>query len=115
VLYFNELQYRFLDAVAGQTTPYLRFRFTAPTASCYTCNDTISLVISSSNGQPYKPKTSTTNIVVQFLPALSSDRDFSVGVSADATLIWSGSWLYYAIYMRGGGLVANVDYLLQIS
>lgn len=34
--------------------------------------------------RPYTPVNDFKNLVVQFLPALSSDRDFSVGTFADA-------------------------------
>jgi hypothetical protein len=69
--------------------------------------------------RPYTPVNNFNNLVVQFLPALSSDRDFSVGTFADAQLLTSpccsNYHYYYSIQMRYGGLVAGADYLMQIS
>lgn len=118
VLFFHEVQHRFLDAVANQKTPYLRFRFTLPYGSSNN-NDVFNIYLLDNTAQrPYTPVNGFSNLVVQFLPALSSDRDFSVGVFADAQLINSGCcsyYYYYAIQMRSGGLVLGRDYLMQIS
>jgi len=68
--------------------------------------------------RPYTPVNNMNNLVVQFLPALSSDRDFSVGTFADAQLLSSSCCpvvYYYAIQMRYGGLNIGGDYLMQIS
>ena len=107
-----------MDAVANQKTPYLRFRFTQPYGSS-TSNDVFYINLPDNTaGRAFTPVNNNNNLVVQFLPALSSDRDFSVGTFADARLIDSGCcsyYYYYEIQMRYGGLVAGRDYLLQIS
>ena len=115
MLFFHEVQYRFLDAVTAQKTPYLRFRFTLPVGSS-TSSDVFNIYLQDNTAQrPYTPVNNLNNLVVQFLPALSWDRDFSVGTFGDAQLINSGSVYYYAVQMRYGGLNAGGDYLMQIS
>jgi hypothetical protein len=65
--------------------------------------------------QPYTPVTSNNNLICQFLPAVSFDRDFSVGMFGQGTLLNTGSQFYYQIQMYNGGLTGGADYLLQIS
>jgi len=117
VLFFHELQYRYLEAVSGQTTPYLRFRFRAIQGSSgYEDNIRIYLPDNLAQ-QPYTPVNNQNGLVVQFMPALSAgDRDFSVGFFGDGYLKVSGSAYYYDVYIRhGGGLTQWDDYMIQIS
>lgn len=66
--------------MSGQTTPYIKFRFTATITS--TASGDILRIYLPSNAaqQAYSPVTSGSNLICQFLPAVSYDRDFSVGV-----------------------------------
>jgi hypothetical protein len=98
VLFYHEVQHRFLDAIASQRTPYLRFRFTLPvTSTIY--SDVFYIYLSDNTAaRPFIPVNNRNNLVVQFLPALSSDRDFSVGTFADAQLIDSGCCSYFFYY-----------------
>jgi hypothetical protein len=49
------------------------------------------------------------------LPALSGDKDFTIGMFAQASLLNTGSQFYFEIYFNNGGLTAGADYLLQIN
>lgn len=116
VLFFHETQYRYLDAVANQKTPYLRFRFTA-TITSSTASDILRIYLPDDLAtQPYSPVNNKNDLVCQFLPALSpGDRDFSVGLFSIGTVSSQSSAYVFEINMAYGGLTAGKDYLLQIS
>lgn len=102
--------------MSGQTTPYLRFRFTQ-VRSCSTVDDRLYIYLPDDLAQqPYTPVHNNNHLVVQFLPALSAgDSDFSVGFFSDGYLKTSSSKYYIDIFMRYGGIHSGGDYLLQIS
>jgi hypothetical protein len=112
---FYETQYKFLQAVATQSTQYIKFRFNSPVTSTQS-NDLYYIYLATSNaGQAFTPKTSGSNVIAQFLPSMApGDSDFSVGSYAECTLGNNGAY-YYICYMRYGGLLANNDYLVQLS
>jgi len=103
--------------VSGQTTPYIKFRFTAADTSSGSGDILRIYLPSNAAQQAYTPVTSGSNLICQFLPAVSYDRDFSVGVYSQGALsnTGAGGQYYYEIYFRNGGLYAGQDYLLQIS
>ena len=74
---FYENQVRYLEAVAGQTTPYFRLRYTL-TNSYDGSNDYMRIYLYSTT--TFSSVTSWTNLICQFLPAVSAEFDFSVGI-----------------------------------
>lgn len=80
---FYETQYKYLQAISGQTTPYIKFRFTAPISSSGS-RDIYYIYLPNNNaGQAFSPVTSGSNMIGQFLPAMSAgDSDFSIGAFA---------------------------------
>ena len=96
VLYFHELQYKYLEAVSGQTTPYMKFRFRSPTTSHTSYTDYMRVILEDWLGyQAFTPINNSSNLVAQFLPALGpGDSDFGVGFSARATLQHNGNNRY---------------------
>lgn len=112
---FYEVQYRYLEAVTGQTTQYIKFRFNQVQV-CSSSSDILYIYLTgSSAGTPFTPVTSGSNVIAQFLPALNSgDRDFSIGYFAECTLGNSGGY-YYSCNLRVGGLTPFADYLVQLS
>ena len=110
---FFENQYRYLDAKSGQETPYLRFRFTIPYA-----HDGISdrIDISLHTTTTLASQHSTTQLIAQFLPAVSAERDFSIGFYGQVARHTDGSGhYYYRITGPLGGYIQGYDVLLQIS
>lgn len=79
-------------------------------------NDLLRIYLPSNGAQqPFTPVNNNANLKCQFLPALSVDKDFSIGMYAQASLLNSGSQFYYEVYFNNGGLTGGGDYLLQIS
>ena len=117
VIFFHELQYRYIEAVAGQKTPYLRFRFRAIISSHTGTYDRLRIYLPDDLAQqPFTPVNSHSNMVAQFLPALSGgDRDFSVGWASEAYVLTASSRYYIEVDIRYGGLYSGRDYLLQLS
>lgn len=76
---FYEIQTRYLEAVAGQTTPYFKMRMTI-TNSYDGANDYFDVYVNSNS--VFVSQTSTTNLICQLLPAVSAERDFSIGYYA---------------------------------
>jgi hypothetical protein len=61
-----------LQANSGVFTPYFRFRFTVPATFNGANGDYITISLPDDLGdQPFRPKTSTTNLFCNFLPATS--------------------------------------------
>ena len=90
------MQYKYLEAVSGQKTPYLRFRFRSIIGS-YTGNvDYMRIYLPDDLGsQPFSPVNNANDMVAQFLPALSSgDRDFGVGFFSRCRRLTSSSRYY---------------------
>jgi hypothetical protein len=109
---FYETQYKFLQAIAGQSTQNIKFRFTCPITSSQNSDVYYIYLPSGGAGQPFTPKTSGSNVIGQFLPAMApGDRDFSIGSFAQCSLISN----YYACYLRYGGLISGNNYLVQLS
>ena len=111
------MQYRYLEAVTNQKTPYLRFRFRAIVGASGQ-EDNLRIYLPDNVAQrAYTPVNNLNGLVVQFMPALSAgDRDFSVGFFGDGYLKNSGSAYYYDVYIRaGGGIRQWNDYMVQIS
>ena len=115
VAHFYETQWKFLEAVTGQKTQYIKFRFTQVVTSSTNSDEFWVYLHDDQSQQPFSPVNSFSNVVVQFLPALSGDSDFSIGQYAQATLTTSSSRYMYQIYLRRGGLTGGHDYLMQIS
>lgn len=119
VLFYHELQYRYLEGVAGQTTPYLRFRYTQVIYASATDREDRLVIYLPDNtaNRPFTPVNNNNDLVVQFLQAMGpGDRDFSVGLSGTGYLRNDGSKYYYEIYLWGtGGLTRWRDYMVQIS
>lgn len=111
---FYETQYIFKQAISGQSTQYLKFRFTAPPAIS-TTGDLFYIYLAGTAGTAFSPMTSGSNVIAQFLPSMGAgDRDFSIGTFSECTLDTSGTY-YYTCYMRYAGLAASADYLIQLS
>ena len=96
VRYFHEMQYKYLQAVSGQKTPYLRFRFRAAVSSHTSQNDYLRVYLEDNLGtEPFSPVNNQSNLVAQFMPALGpGDRDFGVGFSSRGTIKTSSSAYY---------------------
>ena len=58
---------------------------------------------------------STTQLIAQFLPAVSAERDFSIGFYGQVARYTSSGNYYYRITGPLGGYVQGTDVLLQIS
>jgi hypothetical protein len=78
--YFFEIQYRFLQAVTSQSTQYLKFRLTSPMTNSGSSDKIQIWLPDNTAGRPFTPKTSGNNMICQFLPAMSADQDFTVGI-----------------------------------
>ena len=109
---FYENQWRFLEAVAGQTTPYFRIRLTSEN-SFDGSGDWIRVHVR--NSPAFATRTSTSNLICQLLPAVSAEKDFAIGYYAECSRTTSGSGHYYHLTGPVGGWTAGKDYLLQIS
>ena len=110
---FYENQYRFLEAVSSQTTPYVRFRFTVPSGHDGV-NDKIRLYLHQTSA--LSSRNSNSQLIGQLLPAVSAERDFSVGYYMRCSKLTDGSSNhYYECIGPEGGYITGNDYLLQIS
>ena len=111
------MQYKYLEAITGQQTPYLRFRFRSIIGSYTGSYDYLRIYLPDNLAQePFSPVNNHNDLVCQFLPATSSgDRDFSVGFSSRGTVKTASSAYYIEIDIRHGGINSGVDYFLQIS
>lgn len=82
---FHEIQYKYLEAVTGQTTKYLKFRMVGPRTSS-NGEDTLMISLPSNSGsQAFIPPSGTsTQLIGQLLPVygLNTDNDYSVGMLA---------------------------------
>lgn len=109
---FYENQVRYLEAVSGQTTPHFRMRYTL-TNSYDGSNDYTRIYLRSTS--IFTSVTSWSNLICQFLPAVSAEADFSVGIYGECykTTEANGNHYYHVIGPVGGYTAG--DYLLQIT
>ena len=109
---FFENQYRYLEAVSGQATPYFRMRMTL-TNSFDGSNDWVRIFLKQTS--TFTSLTTSSNLICQFLPAVSAERDFAIGIYGECYKTTDGNGdHYYHIIGPVGGYTAG-DYLLQIS
>lgn len=73
---FFENQFRYLEAVPGQTTPYFRIRMTI-TRTMDGDGDLVRVYTKSTT--IFDSVNTGTNLICQILPAVSAERDFSIG------------------------------------
>ena len=108
---FYENQWRYLEAVSGQTTPYLRMRLRVDQG--YDGDDSDYTILYLKSSTVFVPS-DTNHIKVFLLPAVSAERDFGIGYYAKGRKVADGS--YYRIdFQFRGGWTSNMDYLLQIQ
>lgn len=89
---FFENQYRFLEAVAGQTTPYLRFRIRVHLGH-NGISDKIRIYLHTTT--TLSSINSNSQLICQLLPAVSAERDFSIGYYGLCKKSSSGGHHYY--------------------
>lgn len=73
---FYENQMRYLEAVSGQSTPYFRMRMTL-TNSFDGSNDWVRIFLKQTS--TFTTLNSNSNLICQFLPAVSAEKDFAIG------------------------------------
>ena len=67
------MQYKYLEAITGQQTPYLRFRFRSIIGSYTGSYDYLRIYLPDNLAQePFSPVNNHNDLVCQFLPATSS-------------------------------------------
>ena len=76
-------------------------------------NDYIRLFLHSTT--TLSSQTSSSQLICQLLPAVSAERDFSVGYYGQCSKATSGGHHYYHMVGPYGGWIGGSDYLLQIS
>ena len=108
---FFENQVRFLEAVSGQTTPYFRFRLRSE-AGWDGSGDWFRVHLRSTTTFSSR---NTNTMTCQFLPAVSAERDFSVGYYGECYKTSDGNGHIYHITGPIGGWNTDWDYLIQIQ
>lgn len=98
--------------MSGQATPYFRMRMTL-TNSFDGSNDWVRIFLKQTS--TFTSLTTSSNLICQFLPAVSAERDFAIGIYGECYKTTDGNGdHYYHIIGPVGGYTAG-DYLLQIS
>ena len=113
---YYENQVRFLEAVSGQTTPYFRMRLTSENTFGATGSNNYIRVYTKST-TVFKSSTSSDNLICMLLPAISAEKDFTIGYYGECSRAAEGgtSYIYYTMKGPFGGWDANGDYLLHIQ
>jgi hypothetical protein len=77
-------------------------------------SDNIYIYLPSNAGtEPFRSVNENSNMMCQFLPAISAERDFTVGFYSQCYIENTGSqWRYVVNYVHGG--LAAGDYLFQL-
>lgn len=108
---YYENNVKFIEAVASQTTNNFKFRFTINNAFDGDA-DVVRIYLNS--GSVFVNQNSPKYLICQILPAVSAEKDFSIGYYAECSRNTVGSNYYYELKGPMGGWIAG-DYLLQIS
>lgn len=109
---YYENKVRFIEAVALQTTNNFKFRFTINNAFDGD-GDVVRIYLNSPS--VFVNVNSPKYLICQILPAVSAEKDFSIGYYAECSRNTDGSSnIYYELKGPMGGWIAG-DYLLQVS
>jgi hypothetical protein len=111
---YYEYQTRYVQSVAGASTPVLKFRFVNPVALTYTTD--ILNIYSVSDVQPtyYQNAINLTNMICTFLPVLGNYHQYGIGTFSPCSNNALTTPKSYKILAPYGNLAAGFDLLLQI-
>lgn len=102
---------RFIEAVGSQTTNNFRIRFSINNAFDGD-GDVVRIYLNSPT--VFVNRNSPKYLICQILPAVSAEKDFSIGYYAECRKVSDGANYYYELNGPKGGWIVG-DYLLQIS